>query len=54
MNLLDNETRSAAGTARTPAQGGFRDQMPALAGQDVPLPKRPPTRVRVDWRARPD
>ncbi|UWQ81941.1 HlyD family type I secretion periplasmic adaptor subunit (plasmid) [Leisingera sp. S132] len=50
MNLLDNETRSAAEAARAAVQsaapGGFRDQMPALAGQDVPLPKRPPTRVR--------
>ncbi|MCB4457251.1 HlyD family type I secretion periplasmic adaptor subunit [Leisingera sp. McT4-56] len=53
MSLVEHETRSPAETGRLPAQGGFRDQMPAALSMDVPLPKHPPTRVRqlVLWMA---
>ncbi|KIC22146.1 HlyD family type I secretion periplasmic adaptor subunit, partial [Leisingera sp. ANG-Vp] len=49
MSLVEHDSRSPApdqGAARTPAQGGFRDLMPAGGSLDLPLPERPPTRVR--------
>lgn len=48
MSLVEHDPRSPAETGRTPAQGGgFRDRMPAAAGQpEVALPRHPPTRVR--------
>ncbi|WP_035919664.1 HlyD family type I secretion periplasmic adaptor subunit [Leisingera aquimarina] len=47
MSLVEHEDRSPApqpGSAA--AKSGFRDLMPAGSSQDVPLPQRPPTRVR--------
>lgn len=53
MSLVEHDSRSPAETGRAPATGGFRDLMPAGDSPDVPLPKRPPTRVRqlVLWMA---
>ncbi|MFY0312872.1 HlyD family type I secretion periplasmic adaptor subunit [Leisingera sp. D0M16] len=54
MSLVEKETRTPV-RSRAPegVQSGFRDLMPAGSGQDIPLPKRPPTRVRqlVLWIA---
>ncbi|WP_264214781.1 HlyD family type I secretion periplasmic adaptor subunit [Leisingera thetidis] len=55
MSLVEQERRSPAPQtpAGTVSRGGFRDLMPAGSGQEVPLPKHPPTRVRqlVLWLA---
>ncbi|KIC18701.1 MULTISPECIES: HlyD family type I secretion periplasmic adaptor subunit [unclassified Leisingera] len=48
MSLVKQETRTPARSSTSPdgLQNGFRDLMPAGTGQDIPLPKHPPTRVR--------
>lgn len=48
MSLVEQESRAPARSGNRPdgVQSGFRDLMPAGSGQDIPLPKRPPTRVR--------
>ncbi|UWQ48151.1 HlyD family type I secretion periplasmic adaptor subunit [Leisingera aquaemixtae] len=46
MSLVEHDSRSPAETGRAAAKGGFRDLMPAGSSPDVPLPGRPPTRVR--------
>lgn len=47
MSLVEQQTRTPArSSAPEGGQSGFRDLMPAASGQDIPLPKRPPTRVR--------
>jgi len=47
MSLVEQETRTPArSSAPEGLQSGFRDLMPAGSGQDIPLPKHPPTRVR--------
>ncbi|WP_323783008.1 HlyD family type I secretion periplasmic adaptor subunit [Leisingera sp.] len=54
MSLVEHEDRSPAPQpGRAAASSGFRDLMPAGGSQDVPLPQRPPTRVRrlVLWMA---